>query len=77
MVIKKKESLKASYTLGKKRNRDPTCPDVDEALHLRFTASRAQSVPVSIKSKAEELAAELDLTFSLYWHTELFAMPSQ
>lgn len=33
-VIKKKGSLKASYTLENKDNHDPMRPHVDEALHL-------------------------------------------
>ena len=67
-IIKKKDSLKAAATFGskgKKRNRDPSRPDVDEALYIWFSAARAQSVPLSgemLKAKAEDLASELEPT---------------
>ena len=67
-ILMNKVSLKASSTSGsknRKRNRDPTWTDVDTALRLWFSAARVQSVPISgeiLRSKAEELAAELDPT---------------
>ena len=67
-IMKKKDCLKAKATTGskgKKRNRDPSRPDVDEALYVWFSAARAQSVPLSgemLKAKAGDLASELELT---------------
>ena len=65
-IMKKKDSLKTMATHGstkKKRNRDPSRTDVDEALYIWFSAARAQSVPLSgemLKAKAEDLASELE-----------------
>ena len=67
-IMKKKDSLKEKATFGskgKKRNRDPSRLDVDEALYVWFSAARAQSVPLSgemLKAKAEDLASELEPT---------------
>ena len=67
-IMKKKGSLKSMATSGskgKKRDRDPSCPDVDKALYMWFSAARSQSIPLSgemPKAKAEELAIELDQT---------------
>ena len=65
-ILKNKDALRAGHAVGssnKKRVRDPLCPDVDAALFQWFSAARAQSVPISgeiLKSKAQELATELD-----------------
>ena len=65
-ILKNRDVLQASHAFGsskKKRNRDPSRSDVDAALFQWFTAARAQSVPISgeiLKTKAEELAFELD-----------------
>ena len=65
-ILKNRDVLQASHAFEsskKKRNRDPSRPDVDAALFQWFTAARAQSVPISseiLKTKAEELAFELD-----------------
>ena len=65
---KNRDALKPSHTFGssmKKRNRDPSCLDVDAALFQWFTAAKAQSAPISgevLKAKAEELTLQLDST---------------
>ena len=65
-ILKKKDSLRESHSFGsskKKRQRDPTKVDVDEALFQWFTAARAQSIPIRgevLKTKAEELNKEID-----------------
>ena len=59
-------SLRESHLFGslkKKRQRDPTKVDVDEALFQWFTAVRTQLIPISgevLKTKAEELNKEID-----------------
>ena len=64
-ILKNKATLRGQ-TLGnkkKKRNHNPSRPDVDKALFSWFLAARANSVPVSgdiLKSKAEEFAEQLD-----------------
>ena len=61
-IIKNKDSLKVraiSGGKGKKRNRDLTWPDVDEAWYIWFSVAWAQSIPISgkmLKAKAEELS---------------------
>ena len=65
-TIKNKDSLKVkanSGGKGKKRNRDPTRPDVDKALYIWFSVVRAQSIAISgemLKAKVEELSNELE-----------------
>lgn len=65
-ILKNKDALRAGHAVGsskKKRVHDPLRPDVDAALFQWFSAASAQSVPISgeiLKSKAQELATELD-----------------
>ena len=65
-ILRNKSALMASHAFGstkKKWHRYPSRTDVDAALFQWFTAARAQSIPISgeiMKTKAEELAAELD-----------------
>lgn len=65
-ILKDKDKLRENHCFGsskKKRQRNPTQGDVDEALFQWFTAARAQSVPISgevLKSKAEELCKEME-----------------
>ena len=60
--------MKESHALGstkKKPKRVPSLADVGMALFQRFTAVRAQSIPISgkvMKARAERLAVELDPT---------------
>ena len=64
-ILKNRESLEASHAVGsfkKSRHLDPTRTDVNEVLFQWFTATRAQSVPISgevLQSKAEELSKDL------------------
>ena len=65
-ILKDKEKLRPSAVVGnfkKKRHRDLTRPEIDTALFQWFTATRAQSIPISgeiLKAKAEELSKESD-----------------
>ena len=65
-ILRNKSAFMASHAFGstkKMQHRYPSRTDVDAVLLQWFTAARAQSVPISgeiMKTKAEELAAELD-----------------
>ena len=64
-ILSNKTTLMASHAFGstKMRHRYPSRTDVDAALFQWFTAARPQSIRISgeiMKTKAEELAAELD-----------------
>ena len=67
-ILKDKAKLRASYTVGstkKKRHRDPTRSEVDAALFQWFTATRAQSIPISgelLKANAEDFSKEVNPT---------------
>ena len=78
-IIKNKVSLNVkanSGGKGKKRNRDPTRPDVDEALYIWFSVVRAQSIAIScemLKAKAEAcnniiMAMYMNCKTSLKWY---------
>ena len=77
-ILKNKSALIASHAFGstkKMRHRYPSRTDVDAALFQWFTAARAQSFPINgeiMKTKAEELAAELDPKYSGPAHLDGF-----
>ena len=65
-ILKNKDSLRGNHAIvnsKKKRQKDPTMPEVDEALFQWFTAARAQSIPISgevLKTMAEEMSQKKD-----------------
>ena len=77
-ILRNKSTFMASHAFGstkKMQHRYPSRIDVDAVLLQWFTAARAQSVPISgeiMKTKAEELAAELDPKYSGPAHLDGF-----
>jgi hypothetical protein len=65
-ILKNKDSLRGNHAIvnsKKKRQKDPTMPEVDEALLQWFTAARAQSIPISgkvLKTMTEEMSQKKD-----------------